>query len=141
MPKHSFTEDDLYRATRLRAMGRSWADLAERFGCDTETIRRQIDPEYRRVRSSRYRPEHSPFHIQTRHGVSPEEAARRIAEVPADTRPMSARLLGDPLPGRSALDKQKIALVDRAVEKGLSLDAAKVVSSMEDHLVTGRVVQ
>lgn len=33
------------------------------------------------------------------------QAARQLAAVPADTRPLTARLLGDPLPGRSALDR------------------------------------
>lgn len=34
------------------------------------------------------------------------DIAARLAKVPPGTRSLSARLLGDPLPGRSALDKR-----------------------------------
>ena len=36
---------------------------------------------------------------------SPQDLAARLAEIPADTRSFTARTFGDPLPGRSALDK------------------------------------
>lgn len=36
------------------------------------------------------------------------DAERLLAATPADTRPLSARLMGDPLPGRSALDRRRI---------------------------------
>ena len=34
-----------------------------------------------------------------------QEAAKRLAQIPADTRTLTQRVLGDPLPGRSALDR------------------------------------
>jgi hypothetical protein len=39
--------------------------------------------------------------------VSSSERAQRLAEVPADHRNLTARLCGDPLPGRSALDRDR----------------------------------
>lgn len=39
--------------------------------------------------------------------VGPELMAR-LAEIPADTRGLTARMFGDPLPGRSALDRRSI---------------------------------
>lgn len=35
----------------------------------------------------------------------PEDIEARWAEIPADTRNLTARIFGDPLPGRSALDR------------------------------------
>lgn len=35
------------------------------------------------------------------------DAERRLREVPPDTRDLTARICGDPLPGRSALDRRK----------------------------------
>lgn len=40
-------------------------------------------------------------------GRSVDEAARRLqAQIPEDTRDITARFCGDPLPGRSALDRR-----------------------------------
>ena len=39
-------------------------------------------------------------------GPKGEELAARLADVPADTRCLTARFFGDPLPGRSALDRR-----------------------------------
>lgn len=41
-------------------------------------------------------------HVEDR--VPEDDAAARLAEVPADTRTLTARLMGDPLPGRRAID-------------------------------------
>lgn len=40
-------------------------------------------------------------------GPRREELAARLAEIPADTRSLTARIFGDPLPGRSALDRRQ----------------------------------
>lgn len=37
------------------------------------------------------------------------DAERLMAQIPADTRTVTARLFGDPLPGRSALDQRGAA--------------------------------
>lgn len=36
-----------------------------------------------------------------------ETLEERLAEIPADTRNLTARICGDPLPGRSALDRRQ----------------------------------
>ncbi len=40
------------------------------------------------------------------HSVPASTVMARLAEIPADTRSKTARLCGDPLPGRSALDRR-----------------------------------
>ena len=35
-----------------------------------------------------------------------EDVAARLAEIPPDTRDLTAQVFGDPLPGRSALDRR-----------------------------------
>jgi len=42
------------------------------------------------------------------------EAQRQLAHLPADTRDLTARVFGDPLPGRSALDKLSSDIGGRA---------------------------
>ena len=105
MSKHTFTESDLRTARKLRESGTSWDALGAYFGCDHETIRRQIDPEYRKVRSDRYKPQHSPFHVSAR-ALPRKDVAARLAEIVPDTRSRVARWMGDPPPGRSALDRR-----------------------------------
>lgn len=106
MPRHYFTEGDIARARLKRQNGQSWNALARHFNCAEETIRRYMDDEYRKKRADRYRPEHRRF---TMYGDPPRmtsaEAKRVIESVPSDTRDPVARWMGDPLPGRSALDK------------------------------------
>lgn len=48
-------------------------------------------------------------------GIPPREirpnlsdVAARLAEIPADTRSLTARIFGDPLPGRSALHRKQL---------------------------------
>jgi hypothetical protein len=36
---------------------------------------------------------------------NPNDVAARLAEIPPDTRSLTARVFGDPLPGRSAFDR------------------------------------
>lgn len=38
--------------------------------------------------------------------IDRETLAARLSEIPQDTRPLTARIFGDPLPGRSALDRR-----------------------------------
>jgi hypothetical protein len=38
--------------------------------------------------------------------LDPADIAARLSEIPADTRNLTQRINGDPLPGRSALDRR-----------------------------------
>ena len=97
---------EIARARMLRAAGTSWADIGARLGYHGNTVRRRLDPEFVVVRHVRYaKPVDSIRTDEPR--ITPEEAARALATVPADTRTIQARFLGDPLPGRSALDKRR----------------------------------
>lgn len=43
------------------------------------------------------------------HKPNPDDVRQRRAEVPEDTRTLTALLLGDPLPGRRAIDRRQPA--------------------------------
>lgn len=81
-----------------------------------DAVLRIVDPEYQQRRCeaiNRNRP-HSARDktreiVVSRFRPSPELLKRLLAAVPADTRDVTAALLGDPLPGRSALDKRRAA--------------------------------
>ena len=77
-----------------RLSGLPWAQIAERLGTTPNTVRRALDPEYvERMRA-----------YERNRDRSDRRPARHA--IPADTRTLTARLFGDPLPGRSALDRR-----------------------------------
>lgn len=93
---------DWARVRRQRQRGRPWTVIARELGISTERLRRRCDPEYheRRLAQERQQAE--------LHGSNWADttAAIRPPDLP-DTRSLTARLLGDPLPGRSALDQRQ----------------------------------
>lgn len=106
-------DEDLAR--RMRAEGTSWKNLARTFGVTPETIRCRLDEEYKRI----HRERHNKYLRELRRGlaadrivlhqaerIDKEALAQRLAEIPDDTRDLTAFLMGDPLPGRSALDRR-----------------------------------
>ena len=103
-------------AERMLKAGRArWTDIARATGFSAEKVRRRLDPEYRRRRNQRANEsrvrilaEITPAaRIVGTARVSPKDAERAIAAIPPDTRNLTARAFGDPLPGRSALDQRK----------------------------------
>lgn len=106
--RHAFTEADAESVRTMRAQGMSWHSLSRVWGCSEETVRRLIDLEYRERRADRYRPVHmrQPRNYGNPSRMTSAEAARVLDTVPQDTRSLSAKLMGDPLPGRSALDRK-----------------------------------
>ena len=87
--------------------------LAARFRVSDPTIRRVVDPKYRdydRTVQNRKRArliKESPHAGRLSAGRPTAEDVERLrADIPADTRDLTARILGDPLPGRSALDRR-----------------------------------
>lgn len=98
----------------MRANGVTLQLLAAHFNVTTDTVQRAVDPEYAERRKqlnneARRRRRGKTVELEI-HRVdarpSPAEAAAAIASVPKDTRDLTARMLGDPLPGRSALAKK-----------------------------------
>lgn len=90
-----------------------WRRLSAAFGLPTETLRRRFDPGFaimraeaiRRRKAERGRQTGS-IRVEAEPSYIKADAEARRALIPDDTRNLSARAFGDPLPGRSALDKR-----------------------------------
>lgn len=90
----------LDEARRMRAAGASWMGIAAHFQISKGTIRDRLDPSASRRKDRRlWSP---PFEG----GPPREDVEARRSEIPNDLRSLTARLAGDPLPGRSALDRR-----------------------------------
>lgn len=104
-------------AKAMLANQMNWREIADCFGVHPETVRRAVDKNFRLRRAERT----SELRAQKRLNAGPkpdaisagwcmdrrqvrQDVEARIAEIPADTRGLTARICGDPLPGRSALD-------------------------------------
>jgi len=117
------TEDQIEIAKQLHSDGWTIRRICDRMGCCYHTIRRIIDPEYaitrriwvnearhkREANEAKYLPPRKTARENATAINIKQDAAARLAEVPADTRSLTGRLAGDPLPGRSALDKRQQA--------------------------------
>ena len=97
--------DVLAGARKLRAAGTSWASIGAHLGYHEHTIRKRLDPDFAEARRVRYASP-APCMQTMEPRLTPAEAERALATVPPDTRTLQARFLGDPLPGRSALDRR-----------------------------------
>jgi AraC-like DNA-binding protein len=112
------TSEQIEEARQLQARGWTIIRIAERLGCYRQTIKRALDPDYavkRKIRDHHVRqirepslPRKTARESATAISIK-EDAAARLAEIPPDTRSLTARLAGDPLPGSSALDKRQQA--------------------------------
>lgn len=112
---HLSTEQ-IEEARELSAIGWSYARIGERLGCAYGTVRLALDADYavmrrigsRETRQRRYKPEKRPAGRENASGASvKEDAAARLAEIPKDDRTLTGQMFGDPLRGRSALDKRQ----------------------------------
>lgn len=113
------TQDQISQARKMRASGQQWALICQFVGENYHTVRRAIDPlwaQSRRdgvneIRNRRRVPEpgkNSCGFTESREPRNPDYDPRRDGVLEPQT--LSQIFLGDPLPGRSALDK-KIAVV------------------------------
>jgi hypothetical protein len=111
--------------------------IADRYGVSEESVRRRFDKAWgeRRnqgIREARQRRRVAPSYLEpgadqnraTRAEVR-ADAARLAASIPRDTRSLTARVFGDPLSGRSALDKERM----RRARDGATLVAPTEVPS------------
>jgi hypothetical protein len=106
-----FTSQVLRRALELKDEGMNWSRIAARLGVSDEGLRRRLIPGWasRRqqlIRDARYarslgKAPNTPKHIPD------AEVLAVLRTIPSDTRRPIERLMGDPLPGRSALDKKR----------------------------------
>jgi len=116
------TPEQKIKAIALRRAGHTFTEIGEVFNVGKDAIRRATDPEWARRRCeqinrsrsanprirdrSKDRPRVRDRSKEARgpKGPLPTEAEiRRL--IPEDTRDLTGRIFGDPLPGRSALDR------------------------------------
>ena len=99
----------LGEASRLRGTGRSWRYISLSLGRSYEFFRRHLDHDYRRRRNAQI----SALQRGERHQVvgnahrsepPPQHVVDELAHAAAAPRTLTASIMGDPLPGRSALD-------------------------------------
>jgi hypothetical protein len=99
----------------MLARGRSYTEVAAMYGLTVTTVRRRLDPVYAahiRERTNLARALKRGHDVATAfryHHPSEQDFAERLAEIPPDTRTLTARICGDPLPGRSAFDRRQNA--------------------------------
>lgn len=102
---------DMDVAIKLKADGFNIKEIAAALGVAKSTASKHMSPnyrqkdiEYRRRNVLGVRPK-SPIFMAER-ALKAEEVEARMAEIPEDTRNLTSRAFGDPLPGRSALDRR-----------------------------------
>ncbi len=111
-------EADLARELRARDPKiYSWRELGRMFGTSDYQVHSAVHPETLKVRNDAQKMQYAQRVAQAREsgrfGGDPELAWLR-AQRPPDTRDLTGRLLNDPLPGRSALDRKHAANPDRS---------------------------
>lgn len=109
--------EQIEEAKRLRALDPrfyTYLFLGQLLGVSGEVVHRAIDQEWaeqkrkesrlaRRVRAGKEPPRYKLIEAIR---VSEEEFRQRRREIPEDTRDLTGRFFGDPLPGRSALNSR-----------------------------------
>lgn len=102
------TSDQIEEARQLQARGWTFKRIGERLGCAFHTVKRVLDPDYAvkrriQVREARQIREPSLPRKTARENATAisikADAAARLAEIPPDTRSLTARMFGDPIPG------------------------------------------
>lgn len=97
---------------RMRLDGFSWAAIGRKLGVRQELAKRAVDAEYdakiRERQKNYHRERRQTFKVgKKNHFVRHEVIDPSVLNtIPPDTRTFTARALGDPLPGRSALDRK-----------------------------------
>lgn len=119
MTKHELTPEQIQRVKRMREDGMTWRSIGMYFHCRAESIRTQIDPEYRlyrhgrivearRIRKARRTDEISQGIIERdKFAAIPREPVYDPKrDGPPEWKSVDAYIFGDPPIGRSALDKR-----------------------------------
>lgn len=111
--------EQVREAKALRKAGKTFAEIARHLGVTAKTVRRAIDPGYARhlreqVREARIQKKRaeeidrpgpssandSRIRAVQRRRNEEKKIAERLAALPPDTRTLTGRLMGDPIPGR-----------------------------------------
>lgn len=96
--------DVLATVRKMREAGIAWKRIAARTGVGEYRLKAALIPGWREKRRDQMR--------EWRGRAAPAkprevEASIRLPPLPQDNRDLTARLMGDPLPGRSALDRRQ----------------------------------
>lgn len=102
-----YTPKVVSRARELIDQGMKWSRVAARLGVTENGLRRRLDARFSDVRTQGRRSARGLVAPAGESRLRESEAEEIIATIPPDTRNMTARAFGDPLPGRSALDQEK----------------------------------
>lgn len=108
------TPENIAKARQLRDAGMCMEHIARQLGIGSGyTIKRWLDPKTAEANRLMQRLTHKPRPAPTpnwlrtdRHRPTQADIQARLAEIPPDTRSITARIFGDPLPGRRALDRR-----------------------------------
>lgn len=123
MPR-KLLDSQLNEARALLAKGMSLTQTGKIIGVDRGTIKYWLNAEYREsriqkqvkhddARAARAKAKGRAINgiggtvVRSLSRPDPDETARLLALIPADTRSLTGRICGDPLPGRSALCRRQ----------------------------------
>jgi len=102
----------LEQAKRMADAGMTWCAIARELdvGVSYKWLKRRLVPGYREqaAQARRGRPRLASGGYTNPRPISDEALKRYRAAMPQDTRDLTARLMGDPIPGRSALDRKGV---------------------------------
>lgn len=110
MTTRALTDEQVKEAAKLHKDGWTYMRLGEKFGVNYQTVKRALDPEYRAQRCKQVRDAgrrrrrangYAPVKLKREHASAMDMKAdglARLAEIPPDTRTLTQRLCGDPIP-------------------------------------------
>lgn len=103
------TEEQILKAKDMRnRRNMTWTAIAAELGVHFSTVRRYVLPGERERRRRREAELEKRRDVRVVDSAAVERQARHLMrQIPEDTRDLTALMFGEPLPGRSALDRQQ----------------------------------
>jgi hypothetical protein len=111
-PEREALARQMVEAAQAAGLPPNWNAIGEAIGLEPRTARAWFDPAFR-LRRMKFRTEKKDVYFRQLGGFHMErpetkrDALERMREIPPDTRTEIQRLLGEPPPGRSALDQKR----------------------------------
>lgn len=126
----ALSQEQVERAKQMHAWNVPYAAIATALGVATDTVKRAVVPGFGQFRAAQVKTARMEkrSYVAIRNEMNRElgaakralgmtgqvarrvpeaDIAARLAEIPEDHRSLTARTFGDPLPGRSALDRRR----------------------------------
>jgi hypothetical protein len=101
--RRNFTPEEKADMRRLKADGWTYKRLARAFATSPAGVHAICNPKPPKPKEPKKKAGEV---CRAAYKPSPEDYAARLSEIPPDTRTLTARLMGDPIPGRRAIDKR-----------------------------------